>query len=220
MEQYISIPKDIVDIPIIAFDKPDGNNIRCEWTKKGKVFEKFGSRKVLLGEDSWLAPAIPLIKAQEEAIVKVMRDERWEKATLFFEFHGPNSFAGQHQEGDVMVATLIDVFVYKKGYLLPNDFVKLFCGDNLLPNEFMKLFRGNTLINTPDILYRGKPNQDFIRSVKDGTLPGITSEGVVCKGLPTKRGYPPTMFKIKTNAWLEKVKAKYADDPKLLEYLI
>lgn len=206
MEQYISIPRDVVDVPIIAFDKLDGNNIRCEWTKKGKVFEKFGSRKVLLGEDSWLAPAIPLIKAQEEAIVKVMRDERWEKATLFFEFHGPNSFAGQHQEGDVMTATLLDVFVYKKGYLLPNDFVKLFCG--------------NTLINTPDILYRGNPNQDFVRSVKDGTLPGITSEGVVCKGLPTKRGYPPTMFKVKTNAWLEKVKAKYANNPQLLSYLI
>jgi len=206
MEQYLSISRDVVDIPIIAFDKLDGNNIRCEWTRKGKTFEKFGSRKVLLGEDNWLAPAIPLIKAQEPAIVDVMRAERWEKATLFFEYHGPNSFAGQHVPGDTMRATLIDVFVYKKGYMLPSEFVKLFCG--------------NTLIDTPDILYRGNPNKDFLRSVKDNTLPGITSEGVVCKGLPTKRGYPTTMFKVKTDSWLERVKAKYSDNPKLLEYLL
>lgn len=206
MEQYLSIGTYPADIPIIAFDKLDGNNIRCEWTRKGKVFEKFGSRKVLLGEDSWLAPAIPLIKSQEDPIVKLMRDARWEKATLFFEFHGPNSFAGQHQEGDLMCATLIDVFVYKKGYMLPSEFVKMFCGD--------------TSVNTPDILYRGNPTKDFIESVKTNSLPGITSEGVVCKGAPTKKGYPPTMFKVKTNQWLERVKARYAADPKMLEYLL
>ena len=208
MEQYLSISRDVVNVPIIAFDKLDGNNIRCEWVnKKGnRDFQKFGSRKVLLGEDNWLAPAIPLIKAQQEAIVKVMMNESWEKATLFFEYHGPNSFAGQHQEGDPMTATLIDVFVYKKGYMLPSEFVKIFCG--------------NSLINTPGVLYRGNPNSEFIESVKNNTLPGITSEGVVCKGLPTKRGYPPTMFKVKTNQWLDRVKAKYASDPKLLEYLI
>lgn len=207
MEQYLSISRDTVNIPIIAFDKLDGNNIRCEWVnKKGRSFEKFGSRKVLLGEDNWLAPAIPLIQAQEESITELIRAERWEKVTLFFEYHGPNSFAGQHQEGDSMTATLIDAFVYKKGYLLPSEFVRLFCS--------------NTSINTPDILYRGMPSQDFVRSVKDGSLPGITSEGVVCKGNPTKKGYPPTMFKVKTNAWLDRVRAKYSDNPKLLEYLI
>lgn len=207
MEQYLSISRDIVDIPIIAFDKLDGNNIRCEWTRKGKTFEKFGSRKVLLGEDSSLSPAIPLIKAHEEAIVPLLRGARWEKATLFFEYHGPNSFAGQHQEGDQMRATLIDVFVYKKGYMLPSEFVKMFYG-------------GNTSVDLPDILYRGSPTKDFTESVRNKSLPGITSEGVVCKGLPTKRGYPPTMFKVKTNEWLEKVKARFGSDPKVLEYLL
>lgn len=50
MKQYPSIDGHIVHLPVIAFDKLDGSNIRCEWNRK-KGLHKFGSRKVLLGAD-------------------------------------------------------------------------------------------------------------------------------------------------------------------------
>ena len=37
-------------IPIIAFDKMDGSNLRFEWSKK-RGFYKFGSRNVMIDEN-------------------------------------------------------------------------------------------------------------------------------------------------------------------------
>ena len=206
MKQYPSFDGKIIGIPITAFDKLDGSNIRCEVDRKKGMF-KFGSRKVLLGEDHpYLGKAEGIIRAKyEEFLTRLCRDERWEMATPFFEFHGAKSFAGLHDPTDpTLTATLIDIDIYKRGMPVPRDFLKLFEGK----------------VDIPRVVYQGNPTADFIQAVREGTLEGVTYEGVVCKGAPLKKGLQPTMFKVKSAAWIQAVKARYADDPKMLADLL
>jgi hypothetical protein len=56
--------------------------------------------------------------------------------------------------------------------------------------------------------------------IKNDEFPGMTFEGVVCKGLPLKNGYPPMMFKIKTNKWIDKLKDFCNGDEKLFQELL
>ena len=195
MKSYPSIPGKIVDTDIYAFDKLDGSNIRAEWTRKSGSFVKFGSRNRLLGEDQGkIASASQQISdVFLNDLNKILKDQRYERALVFFEYYGPNSFAGFHPDPvNEMKATLIDVAPYKKGILPPKEFVQWF---------------GH--LDTPDLLYRGKPNQDFVRSVRRSELEGMTYEGVVCKA-QHKIGRPHTMFKIKSVEWLLRLK-EYCD---------
>jgi len=197
MKQYPSIQREIVDKPIIAFAKNDGNNIRAEWSKKHKGFVKFGSRKVLIDEThEQLGKSINLIKTKyEKDLTDIFKKERYEEVVCFFEFFGPNSFAGMHDPNDTLDVLLFDLDVYKYGLLPPREFIKL-----------------TGKIDTPSVLYEGRPTQEFIKSVYDSTLENMPLEGVVCKGLPIKNGYPPLMFKLKSKIWLDKVKEKYKDN--------
>ena len=149
-----------------------------------------------------LGEAISLVKNKyENDISKVCIENKWEEATCFFEFYGPNSFAGRHEKENHTV-TLFDVNPYKDGILNPHEFLKYF---------------GH--LETPHVLYLGKITEDFINSVKDSTLPGISFEGVVCKGANDKKTKMPIMFKIKTKAWLNKLKTYCKDDISLFETL-
>ena len=197
MKQYPSIQREIVGKPIIAFAKNDGNNIRAEWSKKHKGFVKFGSRKVLIDEThEQLGKSINLIKTKyEKDLTDIFKKERYEEVVCFFEFFGPNSFAGMHDPNDTLDVLLFDLDVYKYGLLPPREFIKL-----------------TGKIDTPSVLYEGRPTQEFIKSVYDSTLENMPLEGVVCKGLPIKNGYPPLMFKLKSKIWLDKVKEKYKDN--------
>lgn len=47
----------------------------------------------------------------------------------------------------------------------------------------------------------------------------MTFEGVICKG-PYKSPGLPWMFKIKSNAWYDKLKNKCSNDQKLFEKLV
>jgi hypothetical protein len=186
-----------VHLPVIAFDKLDGSNIRCEWNRK-KGLHKFGSRKVLLGADHTVlgkAESYALAK-YGDALGRIFTAQRWPETTCFFEFHGPRSFAGLHEPDDAHTVTLIDVSVLKQGMLRAREFVKLF-GD---------------VVEIPRVLHDGNPTQDFIDAVKNSTLSGMTYEGVVCKGAPLKNGYPPHMWKLKSLAWIQAVKALYGED--------
>jgi hypothetical protein len=201
MKEYPSIAYQIDrGFDIYAFDKIDGSNVRCEWTRKNG-FNKFGSRRRLMDEsDEFLGEAIPLIKGMGDQLAAVFLKERWQQVTCFFEFHGPNSFAGQHQQEPHAVA-LLDVNPYKMGILPPRDFLKLF--------EHLAI---------PKLLYMGKANQTFEQSVRDSALPGMTFEGVVCKGVRKDRHL--TMFKIKSAAWLEKLRTFCAGDEKKFQQLL
>ena len=190
MKRYPSISKDpIFGKQYICFDKLDGSNIRTEWTRKNG-FSKFGSRKVLIDETSLLGEAVELINVKYEKLHDIFRKERLNKVICFFEFYGENSNFGQHED-EPHTVTLIDVNIYKKGIIDPRDFIKMFSN-----------------VETPKVLYRGNFGKQIFNQIKSSELPGITFEGVVCKGL--KEGKRPQhMFKVKTQKWLDKLYSLY-----------
>ena len=202
MLEYPSINKNIVDVPIYAFDKLDGSNIRVEWSRKNN-FTKFGSRKRLLSADeNPLGESIHIFnETLSDRLVEPLRKLRVERATLFMEFSGENSFAGFHED-EKHSLTLFDVSLYKKGFMLPKEFMKTF-GD---------------VVPTPDLLYYRKPNSDFIEEVHNGSLDGMTFEGVVCKSQELVRN-KQIRFKVKNDAWLNKLKNKCDGDEKMFEQL-
>jgi len=204
MKTYPSITKDIrKDLTVYVFDKLDGSNIRAEWSKK-KGFYKFGSRRVLLDKSNQtLGEAIDLIKNNyEDDITKIMKKNRFEKGVFFFEFYGPNSFAGNHVENEKHEVTLFDVDIFKRGILPPDIFLKEFGNLKIAP-----------------LLYHGKINSEMIQSIKDSTFDGITFEGVVCKAKNPKKTLRPILFKIKTHAWLNKLKQFCKDDAEMFKRL-
>jgi hypothetical protein len=203
MKTYPTITPILTNQPIYAFDKLDGSNIRAEWNKK-RGFYKFGSRKQLIGaDDTTLGQSREMIvDTYADDLAHVFKDRRWDRAICFFEFHGPGSFAGLHKPGETPEVTLFDVAPHRKGILEPKVFLDLF---------------GH--LKHAELLYHGNPNDPFIQSVRDGTLEGMTYEGVVCKGKNISPGRP-LMFKVKNQAWIDQVKALYANNEKLLKELL
>lgn len=204
MLQYPSITKQIIDVPIYAMDKLDGSNIRVEWSRKSG-FNKFGSRTRLLDpEEKPLGEAVGIfMRDMAEDLETVLRTYlKTDRATLFLEFYGPNSFAGNHQDSDEKVLSLFDVSLYKKGFMLPKEFLRAFEG----------------VVLTPELLYTGKPNSDFIESVHDGELDGMTFEGVVCKSQELRRNQQ-VVFKVKNDAWLQRLRDFTKGDGELFKRL-
>lgn len=191
MKSYPSITKETrKDIYIYAFDKLDGSNIRAEWNPK-KGFYKFGTRTQLIDESSVpFGKAIHLIREKyQEELSKVFIEHKWESAICFLEYHGPSSFAGSHNDSEEHTVTLFDVNPYKYGLLEPEQFIKYF---------------GH--LDMPKVLYEGYVDTELFDQVKQSTLSGMTFEGVVCKGANDKKTKQPIMFKIKSQAWLDKLK--------------
>jgi hypothetical protein len=204
MKQYPEIPKQIRDsIHIYAFDKLDGNNIRAEWSFK-RGFYKFGSRNALIDENTKpLGQAVNLIKQKyEEDMAMVFKEHRWREVICFFELHGPGSFAGQHPENETQTVTLFDVNPYKEGILGPLEFIRYF-----------------SHLDIPKVLYEGRADATFVEKVRQSTLKGMTFEGVVCKGANDKKTKIPVMFKIKSRAWLDKLKTYCSGDDSLFNKL-
>ena len=202
MKTYPSIPKALKNLEqgqMWIFDKPDGSNLRFEWSK-GQGWYKFGSRTRLFDEtDTILGPAKPLfMETLSEPLTKIATDNKWQNIVVFGEFWGPGSFAGQHVAGDAYTISLFDAAPYKKGILGPEEFLKIF---------------GHLNIAT----YLGKHVWDaaFVERVRTGDLPDITFEGVIGK---RGEGHKLEMVKAKTQVWMDKVRALYApvDAEKLL----
>jgi hypothetical protein len=204
MKRYPSIPKKgIPDLSAYAFDKLDGSNIRAEWSKK-KGFYKFGSRKEMIDSTHSFLGECPemIVDKYEKDVTDILKKNRIERAVLFFEYWSENSFAGYHEDEPHEI-TLFDIDVYKKGLLPPKEYLQLF-GD----------------LDIAKLLHQGNINSSFIESVMDGTLEGMTYEGVVCKAPnPKRKILRPLMFKIKNKAWLDRLKERCGDDEKLFEKL-
>lgn len=187
-----------------VFDKLDGSNLRAEWSPK-QGFYKFGTRTRLLGSDQ---PA--LLPAREkfldryaDALSARFRAARVPRAVAFFEYHGPSSFAGSHSDPvEHMDVTLFDIAIHQKG-LLP-------------PDQFLVLAQG---LPQPTLLHQGHITPDFAEAVKAGHLAGVTFEGVVGKGPFSQKVGGPVQFKIKTQAWLNRLKVVCGDDEALFERL-
>lgn len=203
MKTYPSIDKSInKEAYIYAFNKLDGSNIRCEWNSK-KGFYKFGTRNQLMDESSKpFGRAISIIRDKFESDLSlVCKEQKWRDALFFFEFYGKDSFAGNHNFEEEMTCTLLDVNPYKIGLLEPTLFLRLF-----------------KHLDIPDVLFEGHVDDDFIEKVRDSKLNGMGTEGVVCKGKYISPGMP-LMFKIKSKAWLDKLKDFCKDDKSLFERL-
>lgn len=201
MKSYPSITKEVRhDIYIYAFDKLDGSNIRAEWNSK-RGFYKFGTRTQLTDEKTMpFGRAIPLLREKyEQDLTMIFKEQGWKDALCFFEFWGADSFAGNHNFEKPMDITLIDVNPYKKGILSPTQFIKLF---------------GH--LDIPNVCYEGHVSVDLFDKVKQSKLPGMTFEGVVAKGNDDGK---LVMFKIKSKAWLDKLREYCKGDDSLFERL-
>ena len=197
MKTYPSIygPAKAPRAECIAFVKYDGSCLRFEFSKK-RGWYKFGTRRLLfdLTHEFW-GRAIPIFEnTLAEGIEKAIQDNKdyrgVEHVTVFCEFFGPNSFAGQHVEEDKFELILFDVNPLKKGFVSPRNFV----------NHF------GHLRYAAEVVYEGMLDQPFIEAIKAGVYP--LQEGVVCKG---GEGHKLWMNKIKTAAWIERVKAAYPE---------
>lgn len=207
MKTYPSIDFEInSSIDIYAFDKLDGSNIRAEWSLKRGLY-KFGTKKRIIDEtDRHLGKSVTLIKELEEKIHRICQRNRWHREVVFFfEFWGPNSFAGQHYLHDEHRVTLIDVAPSHEGFMPPREFIKTFQDE----------------IEIPKMLYYGPANKTFIDSVHNSSLPGMTLEGVVCKAANSrgKKTGQRVCFKIKSQAWLNKLKEYCGEDAVQFEML-
>lgn len=200
MKEYPSIegPNGNFGLPCIAFYKYDGSNLRAEWTPK-KGWNKFGTRTRLFDKtDKEFGQAIDIFNnTLSDEITKVIKDTKEfrnnERVTAYFEFLGPKSFAGIHDlelPNDPKETILFDVNFHKKGILDPRSFV----------NHFGHL-------KSAQVIYEGNFNASFIEDVRNGKYP--VWEGVVAKG---GSGHGLWMRKVKTDKYLEKLKAIFKGD--------
>jgi len=205
MKQYPSIghltKKTNLDDTYYVFDKLDGSNVRVVVDKeavKSGILTKFGKRHGLLDDKTpYLIESKDLISSFSNNLIQMVKDSKWEEATFFFEFYGDSSFSGAHFD-ETHKVSLIDIDVYKKGILPPDKFLTLVDSYN---------------IPHPKMLHFGKIDQEFQASVEDSAIEGMTFEGVVCKS-------SSSAFKIKSKAWLAKLKEKCGDDKELFLRLL
>ena len=103
-----------------------------------------------------------------------------------------------------MHLALIDVEIKKKGYIEPKP--------------FYEIFGNNSVIEIPELIYRGKLNDDFIESIKgnDWTQEGCkypnVKEGVVCRRSTSLKGQRMPKVKFKTIWWLQELHNKYTEE--------
>lgn len=190
MKEYPSINREYnKDIIVYSFPKYDGSLIRCQYSEK-RGFYKFGSKTVLIDNSTPIyGEAINLFKNKYEVVLSdFFRSSGHKNGMAFCEFYGENSIFGNHKQDDKNNVILLDVSV--------NDIL-------LGPAEFMDNFDH---LHIPALLHNGYADDDFIAAVRESKQMGASFEGVVCKGLYNKKEHIRPMFKIKTNAWIEKLK--------------
>jgi hypothetical protein len=195
-------------LPVIAFEKLDGSNLRFEYSHK-RGFYKFGTRQMMIDRSSTpFGFAIDLfLQKYEKNLTEIFKTKTYRNSLAFVcfaELYGFNSEFGQHDfNNDVFDITLFDVSEYKHGLIAPRQFVNDFQG-----------------VGIPKIIYDGNLNKDFVSRVKTNEF-GL-KEGVVAKGLIPKRKGGDNLYycKIKTNGWFERLRARrpdlYANESKQL----
>jgi hypothetical protein len=173
----------------IAFEKLDGSNLRWLWTAK-KGWNRFGTRTRLFDStDQQFGKAVEqFLNTLADPLEIIIRKQQAKSFTIFTEWWGANSFAGSHCSEDNMQLTIIDA-VNNDTFLNVYQFLENF-GDYC-----------------PTIFYSGKFTEEFIQEVRDNRF--NVSEGVVCKGLISKKIW---MCKIKTNQYRERLMSQYGTE--------
>lgn len=184
----------------LAFEKYDGTNLHWEW-HRDRGWHAFGTRSAsypltpagtaeFAARHEAVGVAAELFQEKfAEPLAAVLRP-RGEAFVAFAEFLGPNSFAGLHKADDPKRLVLIDVFEVGRGFFDPWAFRDLFAS---LP--------------VARVVYEGRFTGKFTEDVRAGRY-GV-AEGVVCKG---GKGADVWMAKVKTNAFLERLKAAFASE--------
>jgi len=189
----------------IAFEKYDGTNLHWEWDRDFG-WHSFGTRRdafnltaqgiaAFATQHANLKQAVAVFQATlADRLEQVFRDQsayrEFQSLQAFTEFVGPNSFAGLHREDDPKEVRLLDVLAEPLGILGPQRFVADF---------------GHLPIAR--VVYEGKLTGQFAEDVRRGKY--AVAEGVVCKG--GLGGADVWMVKIKTNAYLARLKQAFAD---------
>jgi hypothetical protein len=204
---YPKIPdsKNCPDGRCVAFEKLDGANLHWDWDRDFG-WHAFGTRRDSFnltpdGVARFTAAHAQLREAPvvflatlADGLDDVFRTrpgyQGCQAVTAFTEFLGPNSFAGLRRSDDPMRTVLIDVRAEGYGFVGPEAFVADF---GHLP--------------TPRVVYRGKLTGQFAEDVRTGKY-GV-AEGVVCKG--GRGGADVWMVKVKTYAYMERLKQAFAD---------
>ena len=224
MKHYDSIPRiqddgTLKGETVWGFNKLDGQNFCATYKVHKNTWGPFGSRTVTVDEnsESELANAVHYFKTHEydKILTKLVKDN-WKKGevfqgieeiTFFFEWVGPNSFAGKHDFWDYtngdMRLVLIDVFLKKKGYIEPKTYYEIF---------------GNGEIEIPELIYTGPLNEQIIKDIQDNDwteegckYPNV-KEGVVFKRSTLMKGQRRPSVKVKTKWWLEKLHSMYSEE--------
>lgn len=207
MKTYRSIPKNVEDYygqTFFGFDKVDGSNIRAEWSRKlskktsfTKGFGKYGTRNQMIKKvNDPFCFAIDIFEQDfAERLDEIFRKDKLfrgvDKITVYSEFWRWSSFAGQHDWilGNFEL-TMFDIFMYKKDFVKPADFMSIF-GD----------------LNIQKLVTKGILDEQIVKDIISNKY--NLKEGLVLKGVSEGKVW---MVKVKTQEWLDKVRAKYGID--------
>lgn len=173
----------------IAFYKYDGSNLRWEWSPK-RGWNKFGTRRQLFDHSTPLYnQAIPIFEEFADEIVYRTKQivKNPERITAFTEFFGPSSFAGSHDFDEQKELRLFDVFLFKKGFVPPKQFVDVY----------------GSMPQSAEIVYEGTLNRRFVMDVRNGEY--NVTEGVIAKG-------DAFSVKIKTDEYFKRLRDRFDDE--------
>ncbi len=183
------------NLPIIAFDKLDGSNLRFEYSQKNG-FTKFGTRNMIIDKThSEFGFAIDIfLNKYSDKLTKIFKSKDYRDTmsyTCYAELLGSKSEFGQHLfNEDTFDVILFDIENHKKGFIPPRKFIKDF-----------------ESIGIPEIIYEGNLNKELVQSIKTNEF--NLSEGVICKGvIPNKKDNNLFYCKIKTNDWFDRLRSK------------
>lgn len=189
-----------------VFEKYDGTNMHWDFVKY--KFVSFGTRRDTFPFDEEgfkaFAAAHPGLEDAPHRFNRSLEDFLFEyhsgmTATLFTEYLGPHSFAGQHKPGDLcMHHVIIDVMKGSK-FLPPDKFVDMFDSD-------WARERGWDKLDHAQLVYQGKYTGQLVEDIRNGKYP--VSEGAIIKGVADGQVY---MAKVKTNAYMELLKTEFKD---------
>ena len=185
-----------------AFEKYDGTNIHWVWDATlgwyafGTRRDRFDLDEKGIAEFNAAHPGLEecariFLDSLADALTQVFNELRYydsDELIVFTEYLGEHSFAGKHVSSDEKRLVIIDIQT----------------GSGLLPPEIFTRDLNNLPIART--VYRGKLTGKFAEDVREGRL-GV-AEGVVCKGVTEGKVW---MVKIKTNAYMQRLKEAFAD---------
>lgn len=183
----------------IAFEKYDGTNLHWKWDPE-EGWLGFGTRRThfyltregikdFTKEHTELADAPHIfnegLRDKLTMFFCIGSALRLHNITVFTEFYGVNSFAGNHDANDEHKLILIDVMI--NGKLIP-------------PELFTQSY---SQFGIAQVVYTGKYSGQFAEDVRKGKY--SVNEGVVVKGVVDNEVF---MTKIKTNDYLRRLRQR------------